>query len=99
MATQLYRATNLRAILDASGTRYDWLAKRIGMNPVHLTRVMDRSVRMPAARAQAVADALRLPLFVLFELPDASKMDATDIDLVAQTGASAHATALIGAED
>jgi antitoxin component HigA of HigAB toxin-antitoxin module len=64
----------LRDAVEVQGRRYDWLADKAGVTKFHLSHVLAGRRRLNQDQADRVSQALGIPLFLLFELPDGSDL-------------------------
>lgn len=65
--TLRFRAKALNETIEMQGRRRDWLARRASISPAQLTRIANGSRTASYDVATAIAAALGLPLFLLFE--------------------------------
>ena len=77
--TTSYTATGyLAETLRKQGRMAAWVATQIGVTRSGMTRIMAGERKIDERRAQAVSDLLGVPFGVLFEIADASKLDARE---------------------
>lgn len=60
--------TPLREFLDSRGTKYSWVAERLGLNPSHFSRILDG--------ARALTDENAAKLAELFNVPASTFLDS-----------------------
>ncbi|MDQ3125867.1 MAG: helix-turn-helix transcriptional regulator [Pseudomonadota bacterium] len=61
------RATALAAAIDDRGIKRNWLAKKVGVHPGHVTNVAKYFRTVPRPLAEQIADVLGVPLDSIFE--------------------------------
>ena len=76
-AGRRYRATGLGAVLRERGVTKAWVARTAGVTRSHVVHLVAGRRTFDEAKATAVADALGLPLFLLFGFADANDTFAT----------------------
>lgn len=64
----VYRATNLEAVINERGLRFDWVAKQSKVSKSHLSMMMNGKRGASEAVATRIAETLGIPLFLLFDL-------------------------------
>ena len=70
MATR-YRPTHLQDVLDKQGRSASWLARKCGVTPQMMSYVLKAERTASHDLASDVAEALGVPLFLLFDTTDA----------------------------
>ena len=55
------RTTRLRAFLDSRGTKYSWVAERLGLNASHFSRILDGTRPLTAENATKLAELFGVP--------------------------------------
>jgi len=68
-----FRATGLRLVLEDRGIKTTWLARRAGITDGHLVNILSGRRTASGETADAIAAALALPLFLLFDFAEANK--------------------------
>ncbi len=74
--TARYRATGLALVHEEGRINGAWLARQVGISKGHLYNVVHGHRTADHATASAVAAALALPFFLLFEYADANDSSA-----------------------
>lgn len=67
MTVEAIPNATVRRTLTAQGRKSVWLAARLGVSPGHLTRMLAGHRPISNEQAQIIADALGLPMEVIFE--------------------------------
>jgi transcriptional regulator with XRE-family HTH domain len=67
-----YQASNLRALLEAQGTKFRWLADRVGISESHLSRIINGERLVSESLGRRISEAARVDFFVAFKLTDRS---------------------------
>lgn len=66
LSTSRYEAKALNETIDVQGRRRDWVASKAGISPAQLTRIANGTRTASREVADAIANALGVPFFVLF---------------------------------
>lgn len=75
--TTRLRATHLKSVFDGQGRQLKWLSKRVDLSEPFMSRVISGERTIGADKAQLIAEALGVPLFLLFEATDVAHMAAS----------------------
>lgn len=78
MSVKRFQATHLAAILDDQGRKRSWLAKRVGISSEWLRQILNEQAYLSEELAVRIAEALGVPLFLAFDLADASEVAADE---------------------
>lgn len=57
--------TRIRDLMDAEGRKLVWLAGKLGISKGHMTNILNGERTLTAAQAQAIADALGVPVALI----------------------------------
>ena len=71
------RADELQSLLRAQGRRKDWLAARAGLHPSMVSHLIARRRTASASVAERMAEALQVPVFLLFDVSARTKIVRT----------------------
>jgi len=72
-------ADKLRQVLEKQGRKTKWLAERTGYSYQYVVSVLNGTFPMREEFRQKCADALDLPVDVLFDVPMEDGSDGTDV--------------------
>lgn len=76
--------TTLRDTIEAQGRMHSWVAEKAGVSKYTFSRIVAGTQGATPEQANAVAEALGVPLFLLFELRYSSKSVLKSIDPIAE---------------
>jgi len=56
------QSPGLREFFDERGTRYQWVAQRLGISPSYLTKLMNGRDPLPRKHAERLAELFSVPV-------------------------------------
>lgn len=66
--TERFRATTLREVVESQGRKASWVAERAKISRFLMSHIMSGRRTVTRDTGEAIADAINVPFFVLFEL-------------------------------
>lgn len=70
-------ATQLGTVIRTQDRTARWVAQQAGLSESYLSRIITGVFPLGEERAQTIADLLGVPLFLVFEVTDVSRNDAS----------------------
>jgi plasmid maintenance system antidote protein VapI len=71
--TKRYQATELETVITEQGRLRQWVAEQSGVHPSLITHLLARRRTVSQEVAERIAQALGVPLFLIFKLPEGSE--------------------------
>lgn len=84
--TTRYSAGRLGLLLDEKGVKRAWLARKAGVSRGHMTHIINGKRTVNEETAGLIAEALGLPLFLLFEFSSGNETIPSEMVAVRSLG-------------